>query len=208
METVKVDIQKLQLLNDRVAQTIDALNQVRMSVGIQHSPAQVAPWGYAGGYGTYPTQSFGVFAPYGQPSFAQFGQPYGQPSYAQYGQPSFAQPSFAQPSFAQPSFAQYGQPYGLPLTQSPYATPIAAGIQHTSVPFTGAWAAPWGTSTPWASLSSPYGIQPASSSIASPLGTWSMPYVGNGISHTTWDPSWQLRAMNPFVQTAWPVSIS
>ena len=37
METVKVDIQKLQLLNDRIAQTIEALNLVRMSVhGIQH----------------------------------------------------------------------------------------------------------------------------------------------------------------------------
>ena len=60
METVKVDIQKLQLLNDRVAQTIDALNQVRMSVyGIQHSPAQAAPWGHGGAYAGYPTQSFG-----------------------------------------------------------------------------------------------------------------------------------------------------
>lgn len=38
MDTVKVDLQKLQLLNDRITQTIEALDQVRASVhGIQHS---------------------------------------------------------------------------------------------------------------------------------------------------------------------------
>jgi hypothetical protein len=37
METARVDIRKLQLLNDRIAQTIDALNQVRFSVhGVQN----------------------------------------------------------------------------------------------------------------------------------------------------------------------------
>jgi hypothetical protein len=40
METAKVDIRKLQLLNDRISQTIDALNQVRLSVhGLSHSTA-------------------------------------------------------------------------------------------------------------------------------------------------------------------------
>ena len=43
METAKVDIRKLQLLNDRISQTIDALDQVRMSVhGLQHSSVQQA----------------------------------------------------------------------------------------------------------------------------------------------------------------------
>jgi hypothetical protein len=32
METAKVDVRKLQMLNDRINQTIDALNQVRLSV--------------------------------------------------------------------------------------------------------------------------------------------------------------------------------
>ena len=42
METVKIDAQKLQLLNDRINQTIDALNQVRLSThGLQHSTGQV-----------------------------------------------------------------------------------------------------------------------------------------------------------------------
>lgn len=40
METAKVDIRKLQLLNDRVSQCIDALNQVRLTVhGLSHSSA-------------------------------------------------------------------------------------------------------------------------------------------------------------------------
>jgi hypothetical protein len=38
METAKVDIRKLQLLNDRINQTIDALSQVRLSVhGLSHT---------------------------------------------------------------------------------------------------------------------------------------------------------------------------
>lgn len=49
METANVDIHKLQLLNDRINQTIEALNQVRMSVhGLQHTAAagQNVGWGY------------------------------------------------------------------------------------------------------------------------------------------------------------------
>lgn len=73
METVKVDIQKLQLLNDRIAQTIEALNQVRLSVhGIQHTQ-QVPPWGY----NPYATPSFG-FSP-GYSGMPQYGTPYGMP---------------------------------------------------------------------------------------------------------------------------------
>ena len=69
METVNVDIRKLQLLNDRINQTIDALNQVRLSVhGLQHTmPAgQNLPWGYQANIptpqvpvGTIPVAPFG-----------------------------------------------------------------------------------------------------------------------------------------------------
>ena len=41
METAKVDIKKLQLLNDRINQCIDALNQVRLSV---HGLSQSGPF--------------------------------------------------------------------------------------------------------------------------------------------------------------------
>ncbi len=56
METAKVDIRKLQLLNDRINQCIDALNQVRLSVhglsqGLSHTTPQVginagSPYGF------------------------------------------------------------------------------------------------------------------------------------------------------------------
>src|SRR5205814_7367596 len=67
----KVDIRKLQLLNDRINQTIDALNQVRLTVhGLGHSNPyqQMSPF-VGGGFGTSPIGG----TPFGQ----QFGQPYG-----------------------------------------------------------------------------------------------------------------------------------
>lgn len=118
MDTVKVDIQKLQLLNDRIAQTIDALNQVRMSVhGIQHtqfSPfAQVSPYGFQNPFVGYP-QAFGSFSPTPYPT--QFGSsmPYGSP--------------FSGLSHTSPQAMQYTQytPY------TSYATPYTNGISHTS----------------------------------------------------------------------------
>ena len=48
METAKVDLRKLQALNDRINQCIDALNQVRLSVhGLSHSTGQ-SPYAQAG----------------------------------------------------------------------------------------------------------------------------------------------------------------
>lgn len=93
METAKVDIRRLQTLNDCINRTIEALNQVRLSVyggGIAHS----APMGlqgigtpaYFGGYtGNFP----GAFAsPFGiapqtagmVPGFANFGAFGGYPN--------------------------------------------------------------------------------------------------------------------------------
>ena len=74
METAKVDIRKLQLLNDCINRTIEALNQVRLSVhagGIQHSapmgPQSVGTPGYFGGYpGSYPGSYLGAYTtPFG-----------------------------------------------------------------------------------------------------------------------------------------------
>jgi hypothetical protein len=81
METVKVDIQKLQLLNDRIAQTIEALNQVRMSVhGIQHAPT--SPYGQ----GMYPGAQLGFaqqqFNPYASPFVPQIAPQLGVPQFA------------------------------------------------------------------------------------------------------------------------------
>jgi len=73
METAKVDIRKLQTLNDCINRTIEALNQVRLSVhggGLAHS-AQMGLQGYGtpAFFGGFPGQYPGAFqSPFG---FAQ-----------------------------------------------------------------------------------------------------------------------------------------
>ena len=68
MDTAKVDIRKLQLLNDRNNQCIDALNQVRLSVhGLSHASAV-----QQGALGQVP---FGQ-VPYGTPYNAGWASPY------------------------------------------------------------------------------------------------------------------------------------
>ena len=69
METAKVDVRKLQLLNDRINQCIDALNQVRLSVhGLSHTQAN-APIGpgaqVAGGFDPRFSAGYGM-TPAGQ----------------------------------------------------------------------------------------------------------------------------------------------
>ena len=61
METAKIDIRKLQLLNDRISNTIDALNQVRMSVhGLTHSNPLINSTANLG-YGWNPIASVAPF---------------------------------------------------------------------------------------------------------------------------------------------------
>ena len=75
----RVDVRKLQVLNDRINQTIDALNQVRLSVhGLGHTGMTPAmnPLAYmTQGYGT---QGLGLQG-FGSPGFGSqgFGQPFG-----------------------------------------------------------------------------------------------------------------------------------
>ena len=57
METAKVDIRKLQLLNDRIAQCAEALNQVRLSV---HGLTYGAGYGQAGVSGLMQNPAFAV----------------------------------------------------------------------------------------------------------------------------------------------------
>ena len=67
MDTAKVDIEKLQLLNDRIVQMIDALNQVRMSVhGLQARQQGQIPSAALGGLGL--SHSGGAFSPWVQQS--------------------------------------------------------------------------------------------------------------------------------------------
>jgi hypothetical protein len=86
METAKVDIRKLQLLNDRINQTIDALSQVRLSVhGLAHTAGinpnltnnQAAAFGQGAGQqqAGFPPVQQGTFPQVQQPGFPQTGFP-------------------------------------------------------------------------------------------------------------------------------------
>jgi hypothetical protein len=191
METVKVDIQKLQLLNDRIAQTLEALNLLRMSVhGIQHTQA-ISPWGY--GVGTLPYQvqpGFGAspYVPYPTTSFGypQYASPFASSFVPGIQHTQTQQWGYPQTQWGYPQ-TQWGYPQtqvGYPQTQlanqlaNPF-TSFVPGIQHTQstqptwTQQTG-WNTPTGWTTPWQTQ------------------------MSNGISHSAWEPTWQMR------QWTWP----
>jgi hypothetical protein len=107
METAKVDIRKLQLLNDRINQCIDALNQVRLSV---HGLAG-AQTGIPGAFGAGQTQGL----EYGL-GLTHSGL--GQTPFSQIGQNPFAQNPFAQSAFGQATVAPFGTPNVFPQVPS------------------------------------------------------------------------------------------
>lgn len=143
----KVDIRKLQLLNDRINQTIDALNQVRLSVhGLSHTAGLQGQ--VPGGMGLSP---FGqVFGQGYGPAFAQnFGQGYG---------PAFGGQGLGSQGFGGQGFGGWGgishtggvpgygigmqQPWGYGMSQALAQNPFLAqmlavnpylqtGISHT-----------------------------------------------------------------------------
>jgi hypothetical protein len=114
METVKVDLQKLQQLNDRISQAIEALNQVRMSThGLQHTaPWQVSPWAQP---------PIGPVSPLlGNPFASALGLQHSVPFHAQQGIPYSP-------------YAQQGIPFG--GQAFPFGPQVAGvGISHTSPP--------------------------------------------------------------------------
>ena len=107
METAKVDIRKLQVLNDRINQCIDALNQVRLSVhGLSHT-------------------SQGPFGSQGLSPFAQ----------GQFGQGQFGQGQFGYPGAGPLGYSPYlqGISHSSPVVGSPGFFPGVQGIS----PFAG-----------------------------------------------------------------------
>jgi hypothetical protein len=92
METAKVDIRKLQLLCDRINQTIEALNQVRLSVhGLTHS--NVNPLvGAIPGAGV-PSFGFGVPPTFGLGSIGASVSPFGLGQTASPWMPGFGVPT-------------------------------------------------------------------------------------------------------------------
>jgi hypothetical protein len=152
METVKVDIQKLQLLNDRINQTIDALAQLRQTVhaytpmtGLQHSVGSVP---FAQGFGQTFGQGFGIG--YGQSAQSMFSpvglqhamSPYASAQGLPYGYLGQSNP-FAQTNpFAQSNPYAQSNPFvqGYPISQSylPQSqfgawSPVSSGLSHTGL---------------------------------------------------------------------------
>ncbi len=106
METAKVDIRKLQLLNDRINQCIDALNQVRLSV---HGLSAASTGVQSGiGAGQNPAFEYGLgltHSGFGQNPFVQQG--FGQSPVVPFGSPNvFSQVPVTQGYF--PGFAAAG----------------------------------------------------------------------------------------------------
>jgi hypothetical protein len=149
METVKVDVRKLQMLNDRINQCIDALGQVRLSVhGLSHT-AGASPVGVNPINPINPIQPFGNLGGYGNPIA------YGDPRLS-YGMPAAALGGLAHSAFPQttPGFGQqFGQPFGQPFSTplglsggwGPFGgqvPPFATGLSHTAPEIESAYARP------------------------------------------------------------------
>jgi hypothetical protein len=129
----KVDVRKLQILNDRINQTIEALNQVRLSVhGLGHSALQNPFLGQ--GYGMQ--QGFGVPNPYlyGMQSPLQgIGGPLSQlqNQFTQQGVPGMGGGfGFQHSPFTPP----VTNPFLNPFTTQNVMNPLSQGLQ---TPFTG-----------------------------------------------------------------------
>ena len=123
METAKVDIRKLQLLNDRINQCIDALSQVRLSV---HGLTNVAgpAVGAGGGFGQSPMGSIGLShtGTYGSPYCNPFVSP-GIGGAMNAGIPQ----SFGSSPFGQ--LSSFGQ---TPIGQNPWFQQAAPGLSHST----------------------------------------------------------------------------
>src|SRR5712671_2795661 len=136
----KVDVRKLQILNDRINQTIEALNQVRLSVhGLGHTGMQpLGPQSFMGqGYGVQ--QGLGMQNPYlfgGQTPFQGFG--------GQLGQLAGQQGIGAGFGFQHSPYTPYQNPFVSPFTNPGVMQPWGVGQ-------TGLTGSPFGVS-PWSGL--------------------------------------------------------
>jgi hypothetical protein len=120
MQTATVDIRRLQILNDSINRTIDALNQVRLSV-----------------YGAVTPNTLGVTPGIGGLAHAAAQNPFVASQLAN----QFAANPFATNQFGNPftsSFANVTNPFN-----NPYAQLGAAGLGHTA--FGSAFADPYAT---------------------------------------------------------------
>jgi hypothetical protein len=138
----KVDVRKLQVLNDRINQTIDALNQVRLSVhGLSHS-GPVTP------LASFAQQGVGPLGPMSSMVAPQAGcglshTGVGGALFGQVGWPGVAFGPGAFPGFA---------------VQSPFAAPLGTGLLHTAGVGVSPAAVPWLGYAPGFAHSSPEAV--------------------------------------------------
>jgi hypothetical protein len=133
----KVDVRKLQILNDRINQTIDALNQVRLSVhGLGHSGIQSPFLGQ--GYGM--PQGVGPIPyPYGMQNPLQGGGPLSQlqSQFTPQGVPGMGGGLGFQHSPFTPQYQNpFVNPLAAPSTMSPWG-PSPVPFTGVPTPFTG-----------------------------------------------------------------------
>jgi hypothetical protein len=130
--TVRIDIQRLQVLNDRLCQTLEALNQVRLSA---HAPVV---GGHFAGLGMNPLAMNGL-AGYGIPAY---GVPaYGTPAY---GIPAYGTSAFGTPAFGVPAYGFGGHgaipAWGYGASPVSFGTPVSYGAPVSGTPV---WGTTW-----------------------------------------------------------------
>jgi hypothetical protein len=139
----KVDVRKLQILNDRINQTIDALNQVRLSVhGLGHTGLSQGMNPFTQGlgqqsFGQFGQQPFGVQQPFGFQQSMGIPSPYGIPQqfgfqhnpYQQYLNP-FTNPLFTQGQSS--PWGQVGSPWGYNQGAGGLGSLYGGGLSHSS----------------------------------------------------------------------------
>lgn len=119
--TARIDIQRLQILNDRLCQTLDALNQVRMSA---HSYASTASHAATTGYA--PAQiGVGFSNPYLMGTLPAYQNPYQSFGYAPAFTGVYGQPQALPTQINNPWLAAYS-PVVNPLVNSFNRQPISA----------------------------------------------------------------------------------
>ena len=180
METAKVDIRKLQLLNDRINQCLDALAQVRLSV---HGLASgFSPQGIPGLSGQQPGLSWlqgqqqGVPGYLGPQSFVP--QPFVSPFFTP--QPFAPQPFSPQQFAPQPFVPQQIAPPYQAQPPIPYPVPQNVGLSHTGGLNPGL-SSPFASQIPWAS---PLGLSHTSPDEVYARSPLSDPFVASRIGQT------------------------
>jgi hypothetical protein len=192
----KVDIRKLQLLNDRVCQTIDALNQVRMSVhglgqaqGYAAAPMQfVTGLGHTTGYN--PAAAIPAIWPQIAPSFGYAAQQFIPGLGHTTGYAPAILPQFAANAAYNPLLGQAVQQPVWPLLNQGYQNVAAQqwvpGLNHTTgynqtVPFTPNFAQSFAPNFAQS-------FAPSFAQIAPSFGYQAAQWANNtGLSHTTAD---------------------